>query len=141
MGEKRILNVLGAGEHDTVERVLPKFLDTTADVPVPAKHRSLIAVSHMRHIRDALKLQYSLAVQTIVLSVSTSIGHKRELEMVNDAKFNDPVIVISSVQSLLYDVHMERVGKIVFLGAAAAGMASNSPDRLRIESMLYQEAS
>lgn len=140
MDEKRILNVLSAGEHDIVEKVLPRFLDTTADVPAPAKHRSLIAVSHMRHIREAMKIQYNLTVKSLFLSVSTSNGHKRELKMINAPSFNEPVIVVSSVQGLLYDVKMERVGKIVFLGAAA-GMPPDSPDRLRIESMLYQEAS
>lgn len=140
MGDDRILNVLSSGDNDIVEKVLPKFLDTTADVPDPAKHRSLIAISNMRNIRDALKLEYTLAVQTMMLSVSSNSRHRRELKKINGKNFTDPVIVISSVQGLLYDIRMERIGKIVFLGSAA-GMPSDAPDRLRIESMLYQMAS
>lgn len=140
MNKNRILNVWSSGEDDIVDKVLPRFLDTTADVPAPAKHRSLIAVSHMRHIRIAMKLQPYLAVPALILSVSTSYRHRRNLKTINIENFTDPVIVISSVQNLWYDVQMERVGKILFLGSAA-GMPSDSPDRLRIESMLYHEAS
>jgi len=138
MDKNRIINISNTSEGGIFQTPLPKFLNDMNHVPATAKNRSVIAVSGLRHIRDAYRLKDSITHITSFLSISTHSEDLGMLKRVNDDSWKEPVIILASLHTLAFGHPLKRIGKIAFYGNASM-LPPDHEVRLRIESLLYQE--
>ena len=138
MDQKRVININSNGEGGIYQTPLPKFLNDMNHVPAPAKNRSVIVASTLRHIREAHRLRHGVTDITTFLSISTHNADLKMLKAVNEESWDEPVIIVASLHMLAFSHALKRIGKIAFYGNASM-LPSDNVFRMRIEALLYQE--